>query len=211
MYSFISNCGARLQPWRDKSVACFQGLYFIFPPAQVWAQVGPRHVSYTPTVHFSNLQSLLHCQEDFENPISAPLGSHSSSHYFRQGGVWHYKLNNINWRNAFKWRANFTWPTNNKHMDRYGKCFLKWMRTIQMNNNNSHRHTHGFMGLWRRIVLWMMLGRVKEYTQTSTHGFYVTLKINCSLDDVRSGKGIYTNIDARFLCDFEDELFFGWC
>ncbi len=35
----------------------------------------------------------------------------------------------------------------------------------------------------------MMLGRVKEYTQTSTHGFYVTLKMNCSLDDVRSGKG----------------------
>jgi hypothetical protein len=29
----------------------------------------------TPTVHFSNLQSLLHCQEDFENPTLAPPGS----------------------------------------------------------------------------------------------------------------------------------------
>jgi hypothetical protein len=37
-----------------------------------WALV----MCLTPRVHFSNLQqSLLHCQEDFENPTLAPPGS----------------------------------------------------------------------------------------------------------------------------------------
>ncbi len=92
---------------------------------------GPSSCVFTPTVHFSNLQSLLYCQEDFENPTLAPPGSGLRVTTSDKGG-WHYKLNAIDWGNPFNERAIShgrqiisTWT------DR--EMFLKWMRK----NNNS--------------------------------------------------------------------------
>ncbi len=97
--------------------------FFLWPKYGLkWALV----MCLTPTVQFSNLQSLLHCQEDLENPTLAPPGSGLRVTTSDKGG-WHYKLNAIDWGNPFNERAIShgrqiisTWT------DR--EMFLKWMR-----------------------------------------------------------------------------------
>jgi len=150
-----------------------------FPPAQVWAQVGPHHVVLHPRCIFQTCRVCSIARRTLKIQLWLHWGPGFDSLLPTKGG-WHYKLNAID-----------GWKPFNKRPISYGRQIISTWTDREMLFKMDEDKTNE----QQQFPTCPCPCPPRIYTNMGTTWtwFNGTLATNCSLDDVRSGKGKSTS------------------